>query len=366
MILQFREMTPPVDAQKAAKKSRSMEDDARAALEKDGCLPCYPLDLEFPLKDVPEIYRGIISYWLSLPQTGDVVLCAQLLDWEEFRNSQTEVRRRIDFDDFAKQVRDRCRRHKLNDDVCLHPDPRQQTPLENWVEFQDYHLRVHEKLEKRRNHQKGLAENPKHANEAAGLQQVLEAAEEQVGKHRILLQWISQEHLRMLAMHPQPNRSPVEEHRNDMHGALEARLRRHCRNRPQSNAVLGGATVSKFKARGHQKATKSGRITTEINDSGLLQKFSSPKSGKRESKPHDFRESPFRRLHPRRGLKPRKFANATAKLYPTRSSRLAGQEQAPDRPQSRRLRALQQQHSSPVVKTRSGRLSRKPIRYPAY
>lgn len=35
----------------------------------------------------------IISYWTSFPGTNDVVLRAQLLDWERFRAFQRKIRR---------------------------------------------------------------------------------------------------------------------------------------------------------------------------------------------------------------------------------------------------------------------------------
>lgn len=48
---------------------------------------------------------------------------------------------------FQENVRDRWRRHKLEGDASLHPDPEQQRPLDDWIEYHDYHLRIREGLE---------------------------------------------------------------------------------------------------------------------------------------------------------------------------------------------------------------------------
>ena len=85
-------MTPPYDDEAKEEDFNSMEPQARKDLEKEGCPPCYPPDLEYPLRDVPEKHRGIISYWRSI-SFGDEVLCRQSSDWKEFRKFQGKNRR---------------------------------------------------------------------------------------------------------------------------------------------------------------------------------------------------------------------------------------------------------------------------------
>ena len=77
-------MTPPVDEEEEDEESRLLEVQSRKELENEGCPPCYPPDLDIPLRNIPEKYRAITSYWKSFPGTGDVVLRAQLSDWQNF------------------------------------------------------------------------------------------------------------------------------------------------------------------------------------------------------------------------------------------------------------------------------------------
>ena len=103
------------------------------------------------MRKTPEEYREIISYWDTFPSSEGGALCAQWEDWSKFRTFQGKNRRYYTqrFAQFTKKVRERRRRHNLPEDICLRFNPQEQTRLENWVEFQDYHLHVHEDLEKK-------------------------------------------------------------------------------------------------------------------------------------------------------------------------------------------------------------------------
>jgi len=46
------------------------------------------------------------------------------------------------------KIRDRQWRQKVGGNVCLLLDPEQQSRLENWMEFQYYHLQCFEQFEK--------------------------------------------------------------------------------------------------------------------------------------------------------------------------------------------------------------------------
>lgn len=58
--------------------------------------------------------------------------------------------RKTPFSIFVDEVRDRRRWHGLGVDVHLLLDSQQQSQQENWIEFQNYYLKHHERLEKKR------------------------------------------------------------------------------------------------------------------------------------------------------------------------------------------------------------------------
>lgn len=144
-------ITPPPEPEANIARDRQLEKQSRKSLLDAGCPPCYPPELEFPLQSVLEEYE-VVSYWQSLSDTGRVVLTAQLSDWEDFRKYQRDIRRhclhRKTFGDFEEKVRDRRRRHGLEGDASLHPELEKQSQLHNWIEFQNYHLHLHERYEK--------------------------------------------------------------------------------------------------------------------------------------------------------------------------------------------------------------------------
>jgi hypothetical protein len=207
-------MTPPLDQEEENKESRMLEAQAREELENDGCPPCYPPNLNIPLQNPPEQYQAIICYWKSFPGTDDVVLCAQLSDWRKFRTLQGRDRARYRnklFSNFVDKVRERRQRHKLGGDVRLLLDPKQQSGLENWMEFQNYHLKRLERFERRRD---SLSDAWKDAGaeDAEAIWQELEDTERDLEGHKVLLEWIEQ--MRWTMMNP-GHPTPVEEEDNN-------------------------------------------------------------------------------------------------------------------------------------------------------
>ena len=89
-----------------------------------------------------------MAYWMSFPGTSDMPLTAQLISWRKFRAYQRQTRRR--FKDFETTLRQRRQRHGLDGPVSLNADLEQQSALERWIEFQNYHLARLEALEKQR------------------------------------------------------------------------------------------------------------------------------------------------------------------------------------------------------------------------
>lgn len=188
-------------------------------------------------------------------------LCAQNTEWRKFRTSQSRVRRRFRNKPFSKcedEVRERRRRYQLGGDVRLMLDQEQQSRLENWTEFQNYHLERLERFEKKRDGLKqeldyaqkkaegtDAAGSEPAAEEAEAVQQVLENAEWDLERHKVLLQWIE---LERRAMDP-GYLTPIETH-TDYQDAAEKAVRRTStcarqKRRPVTSAVLGKVRIAK-------------------------------------------------------------------------------------------------------------------------
>lgn len=134
-------------------RDRFLETQARQQLEQDGCPLYYPAGSLFPVQYPPDQYKKIISYWVDHPRTEGGVFCAQWDDWQRFRSFQERNRhyykQRGGFARFMTAVRERRRRHHLSEDVRLNCHREQQTPLETWLEFQNYHVHTHEEFGRR-------------------------------------------------------------------------------------------------------------------------------------------------------------------------------------------------------------------------
>ena len=106
------------------------------------------------------------------------------------------------FGDFEEKVRGRWRRHGLEEDASLHPELERQSRLQNWIEFQNYHLQLHERYEK---DLKGKMEELNAAREkleTSGLKEPTVVGSLETGvknhrskleEHRKMLQWIEQQ-----------------------------------------------------------------------------------------------------------------------------------------------------------------------------
>lgn len=319
----LRGLTPPPDDEADKETSRCLEDQARKDLEEEGCPPCYPADLEFPLQDPPDKYQGIISYWESLPGTGDVVLCAQLSDWKEFRRFQGKIRRhylqRKAFSYFEDQVRERRRKHKVEGDVRLRPEPGKQSRLESWIEFQDYHLQRHEGIKKdidnlktklddaRKELEYADAASLKRATRDAKIyQERLESAERRLGQHKILLRWIEWERILMDAGPP----TSVERDHDDQDGAPKA-VRKpsapdHRNRRSKAHSVLSPAQAGVLKLEPRKRNMQRQKRKVQeakpaITDLGAPQSSTSRIPNGRENKPrHTKQETPLRPFRPQR------------------------------------------------------------------
>lgn len=222
----------------------------------------------------------------------------------------------------------------MEGDVHVRPNPEQQNRLENWVEFQDYQLRIHEALDKERDNVKKdwdvarrKAEGAENEDEDtededvdADFQYMLDVAERKLDQHKNLLLWIEQERLVMVAMHRSLVRPSVEEDRDDQNSALEVvrRLSRR-KKRPKADTVLGDVRISKPERR-KQTIPRQKRIVPEaqpaikdaIGDSDQPQSSVSRNPNSREPRSAK-KETALRQFRPQRVSKAKQFANASAK-----------------------------------------------------
>lgn len=140
------------------------------------------------------------------------MLTAQLFNWRLFCKFQDQVRqyylKRGTFPDFVEEVRDRRRRHGLEVDMCLLADPKQQSRLENWIEFQNYHLMLHERIEIEENDKREERDAARKELEKSGLEDAEEldflkgktnCSQHKVEEHAKMLEWIEQQRKAMVA-----------------------------------------------------------------------------------------------------------------------------------------------------------------------
>lgn len=306
------------------------------------------------------------------------MLRAQLSDWERFRGFQRKIRqyyRHKSFSDFEGKVRERRRRHQLGGDVRLRFNQGQQSRLENWIEFQNYHLHIHEGLEKERDDLKeelDVARKKVEDEDAADLEQMLEAAEQQLRRHKNLLRWVEQERMVIDAVYP----PSVEGDHDDQDGALKAvrRPSKFDRRKRRPHAVLGEVRISKPKLRKRNmqcRKRKAPEAEPATEDWGPPQSSVSRNPDSRESRPHreskpqsTKKDAALRQIYPQRVSKVKRYADASAKPPPATPLRRVGQKRAPDRARPKHQQSPQRLQSTPmVVKMRSGRESRKPERW---
>ncbi|KAL8769042.1 MAG: hypothetical protein Q9209_004828 [Squamulea sp. 1 TL-2023] len=200
-------ITPPPDHTANIARAHELEERSRKALQGAGCPACYPADLEFPLRNVPEKYN-VVSYWQSLPGTGLVVLTAQLTDWTDSYEFQKRNRRyyvpRRAFPNFVDTVRHRRRRHGLEGDVHLLPNLEQQSQLQNWIEFQNYHLNLHEDEEMKTKDERDELDTSRKSLGTSGetisiLEGNVKYGESKLEEHSKMLLWIEQQRKEMVA-----------------------------------------------------------------------------------------------------------------------------------------------------------------------
>ncbi|KAI0860682.1 hypothetical protein F4860DRAFT_478296 [Xylaria cubensis] len=240
LFSKLRDITPPLDEDAWDAEIRSLDAEARQDLINDGCPPCYPPNIEVPVRNPPPEYKSIVSYWQPSKSMVEAVLCAQRSDWREFRRHQTRERARYGerkFHRYVERATEMRRRHGMAGDVRFLFKKELQSQLETWTEYQFYHLIDHEKLERERDdfisRQKGITPGTNSPPEWA-LALMLKDRIGMVEHHNILLEWTEQQRLAMKAAPGLPAA------RNTV--IAPRALRKTSR---ASRAVLGMAGVSK-------------------------------------------------------------------------------------------------------------------------
>ena len=298
------------------------------------------------------------------------MLCAQRSDWRGFRASQVRVRscyRKGQFSAFVDEVRERRRRHGLDGDVQLLVNLQKQSQQENWIEFQNYHLKRHERLEKKRDGLKEAGDAAMIAHESAAqneetIQRRLEYAERTLWWHEVFLGWIEQQRC---AMDPQPP-TLIEDDSDDQNAVQRASNRQCQPKRPDTSAILRKAKVSKPtpKSRNMRVRESKGTKSEPAFMNSVVATLSSinqvPMS--RETKLRRAKKTPLSQICPQKVSKARRLANAGANARPRAQRRNAWQ--IPKQARPRRQSATYRLHAAPaIVKTRSGRISRPTVRW---
>lgn len=259
-------------------------------------------------------------------------------------------------------------------------DTKQQSRLDNWIEFQNHHLKRLEQFEKERDKLKQDLDDAQNLagdgnttlpefgpTPAEALKQRLEFTERNLKLHRVLLHWIEQRRLAMDPEHP----TSVKEDREDQDAAQKAvrMTSTHGRRTKQTEgpSVLGKVRVTKAKSKGRntrnmqiQKPKTPGLEPPIQNLDVILQSSNSQPSKHPETKPRRTKiDRPLRQIHPQSVSKACRFAGIRAKSPSGPRGRGAEQTQSLDRA---RRTTPQRAQSAPTFTTWSGRISRPPTR----
>lgn len=127
------------------------EREAYEDLIQNGGHPWHPIKPGFNILDLPEEYNDIISYWKKKSFNGRLPFSEQLSGWRDFRTWQDDMRQQYvpqnRFSDYLQVVNERRQKHNLEGDANLRPKRSEQSALDDWIEYQNYHLHSLEILE---------------------------------------------------------------------------------------------------------------------------------------------------------------------------------------------------------------------------
>ncbi|KAI4180072.1 MAG: hypothetical protein LQ346_007066 [Caloplaca aetnensis] len=378
------EATPPGDEEEETREGRALEQRKRESLEKEGCPPCYPSRLEFPLEGDLGDYEGIIKYW---QWESPYVLSQQLTDWENFRDWQARVRRyyvpRGTFSTYQDRIRDRRQRYQLPGDASVLADQEQQNRLQHWIEFQYYHLGLHEGDKKtlqdeqealRLAHENTNRDIADQTDEIQVCDHRIEVQVEKMNRHDDMLRWIEQQRLAMVAEQDATvnfAQGPTEE-ADTQEAISHAPVRGNRKKKQQPGAVLGpkpsGITKRVLRPRNPKNPLGSGVAPVGTSGAVTQPQFLVAVLIPQKKPGHGGEATTIRRPRPR----PQKAAKSQkSKGRGNQSSKRTTMSQPTRKAQKKTHRNATQatksknpmQTAAPLVhKTRSGRISKRPER----
>ncbi len=325
------------------------------------------------------------------------MLHAQLSNWKCFRNYQKRIRRhrllRNSFPIYQNEVRDRRRRHGVEGDGCIRSDPEEQTGLDHWIEFQNYHLAIYESLQKgiqkdaeRLRVAKKQSEEPgvsgvRGAEDVKTYEYRLSYGERRLRQHENLLRWIEQQRVTMImeqttSVHDIEGNDDQDQVKNFGKKATAINFRSSCCKRkrkaesdldsvqpPLSKQPCWKPTDSRPSKRDIPPAAE-----TAIADSIAFQRRRLRTSKLKEQKARYERRStairPFRPQKVSKVVKNSIKPSVSAHPILRSSSRLHARAKKKSVDRVRVKPRRQVQHSAPgLVKTRSGRQSKRPDKF---
>lgn len=256
-----------------------------------------------------------------------MVLCAQRSDWRRFRQSQRRLRQRYrnkPFSTYLDEIRERRRAHGLDDNVHLLQDTQEQTRQQNWVEFQDYHLRLHEWQREKRD---GLQQDLDNARKEAGntdmegsehavkqeraIQQRLEYAVTTLRWHEVIIRWNEQCRLLMDPL----GRPPTQQGSGDQNSPSNRQRRS---KRRDIMAVNGKVKVSKSTPKRQNIRTRTSKTTISklisVDSTATIPSSTQQQMPKRrEIKPRRAKEKALAQRLPQRVAKTYRLTDAVTK-----------------------------------------------------
>ncbi|KAG8530167.1 uncharacterized protein KY384_005650 [Bacidia gigantensis] len=154
----LRSITPIVSSCDLAAERLQDEKFAYKELLLDNGRPLHDLEHGPDPTNVDGQYEDILKYLQKETKGfGEGIFQVQWRRWKTFRRAQQRLRRQVahdgGFHDVQERMLERRQQHKLDAEVTLSlKEPDQQSQLTEWLEYQDFELRAHERLER------GLAE----------------------------------------------------------------------------------------------------------------------------------------------------------------------------------------------------------------
>ena len=141
------DLNDPVNIEALFQENLRGEHKAYHDLIQDGGRPSHrPDDAGFGIFDEPGEYADIISYWTNGWPDSRCIISDQWWHWQKFREYQDRMRKRYanlkHFEKLVQFVREYRKEKGLEGDICLLPNRKDQSRLDDWKEFQFHEYRT--------------------------------------------------------------------------------------------------------------------------------------------------------------------------------------------------------------------------------